>query len=83
MRPIQLAGRAMRAGGLLLLLTACAGDQEPTAPSMPAAPAEFEGPSFRLTIDVATGDVQVGRAAADPPVPGEVAPALDATPTPN
>lgn len=57
MHPLRFAGRALCTG--VLLLAACGGQQEPSAPSMPSAPSDFSGPSFRLTIDVATGAIRV------------------------
>ena len=55
------------AAAALALAAACGPDEVPVAPESPTAPPELAGSAFRLTIDVATGRVQVvppGRPAA-------------------
>jgi hypothetical protein len=44
---------------ILALAAACAPDQGPSAPESPGAPPDLAGSAFRLTIDVASGRVEV------------------------
>jgi hypothetical protein len=44
---------------ILALAAACAPDQGPSAPESPRAPPDLAGSAFRLTIDVASGRVEV------------------------
>jgi hypothetical protein len=56
MRPVTFAPFALAAS---LWLAACATDQSPTAPSLPAAPTDLSGIAFRLDIETSTGRISV------------------------